>query len=105
VLSSILRPGTTIKVVLLFKCTYMKEKPIGEITHWFNNIHVAVIELKGTLKKGDKIAIRRGEEEFEETIASMQVDHNDVASAKKGDDVAIKLSQKAKEGALVFRAE
>ena len=74
-----------------------KEKPIGKITHWFDKIGVAVIELKGTLKKGEKVTIRRGEEEFEETITSMQVDHEDVTTAKKGDDVAVKFSQKVKE--------
>ena len=44
----------------------------------------------------------KGDIEFEETIDSMQIDHKNVDSAKKGDDVAIKLSEKTKEGALVY---
>ncbi|TSD03374.1 MAG: putative protease [Parcubacteria group bacterium Athens0714_16] len=78
------------------------EKEIGVITHWFDKINVAVIKLNGSLKKGDKIKIMKGDIEFEETIDSMQIDHKDVNSAKKGDDVAIKLSEETKEGAIVY---
>lgn len=78
------------------------EKEIGVITHWFDKINVAVIKLNGSIKKGDKIKIRKGDTEFEETIDSMQIDHQNVDSAKKGDDVAIRFSEKTKEGALVY---
>ncbi|MBU3905626.1 translation elongation factor-like protein [Patescibacteria group bacterium] len=78
------------------------EKEIGVITHWFDKINVAVIKLNGSVKKGDKIKIKKGDTEFEETIDSMQIDHKSVDSAKKGDDVAIKLSEKTKEGAIVY---
>lgn len=78
---------------------------MGKITHWFDKINVAVIKLDGKLSKGDKIKIKRGDEEIEEVIESMQIDHKDVDSAKKRDDVAIKLTQKTKEGASVFLVE
>jgi len=81
------------------------EKEVGKITHWFDKINVAVIKLDGKLSKGDKIKIKRGDEEIEEVIESMQIDHKDVDSAKKRDDVAIKLTQKTKEGASVFLVE
>ena len=48
--------------------------------------------------------MRKGDEEFKDTVASLQIEHEDVSSAKKGDDAAIKLSQRAKEGASVFLA-
>lgn len=81
------------------------EKEIGEVTHWYDKISVAVIKLTGALKKGDTIKVKRSEEEFEETIASMQIDREDVDSAKKGDEVAVQLSQKTKEGAVVYKVE
>lgn len=83
----------------------MEEKPIGKVTHWYDKINVAVVELSAPLKKGDTVKIVRGDQEFEETVSSMQLDHKDVESAKKGDEVAIKLSQKTKEGAIVYRTE
>lgn len=81
-----------------------KPKPIGAVTHWYGKIGVAVLNLKGALKVGDRVRVAHGEEEFEETISSMQVDHKPVESVKKGADVAVRFSQKAKEGALLFRA-
>ena len=78
------------------------EKQIGTVTHWYDKLSVAVVKLTGKLAKGDAIKVKRGENEFEDTVASLQIDHADVASAKKGDDAAMKLSQPAKEGAAVF---
>lgn len=83
----------------------MAEKEIGVITHWFDKISVAVIKLKGALAKGDHIKIKRGEEEFEETVSSLQIEHEDVEKAKKGDDAAMKFSHKAHEGAVVYKVE
>ena len=77
-------------------------KEIGKVIHWYDKIGVAVVKLTGPIKKGDTVQIKRGDNEFEETISSIQIDHKDVKSAKKGDDAAIKLSQVAKEGATVY---
>lgn len=79
-----------------------KEKQVGTVTHWYDKIGVAVVKLTGKLEKGDKIIVRKGDEQFEDTVSSLQIDHTDVNSAKRGDDAAIKLSHRAKEGAAVF---
>ena len=83
----------------------MAEKEIGTITHWFDKIGVAVIKLSGALAVGDRIKIKRGDEEFEDTVSSMQIDYKEVTDAGKGDDVAMKISHKAHEGAVVFKLE
>lgn len=78
-------------------------KKLGKVIHWYDKISVAVIKLSAPLKKGDSIKVKRGEEEFEDTITSMQIDYKDVNSGKKGNEVAIKLSQKTKEGAIIYK--
>ncbi len=78
-------------------------KEIGKVTHWYDKISVAVIKLSAPLKVGDTVQVKRGETEFEETINSLQIDHKDVKSAKKGDEVAKKLSEKAKEGSVISK--
>jgi translation initiation factor IF-2 len=83
----------------------MADKQIGAVTHWYDKIGVAVVKLSGKLGKGDSIIVRKGDEEFKDTVASLQINHKDVSSAKKGDDAAIKLSQRTKEGASVFLAD
>lgn len=80
-------------------------KELGKVIHWYDKINVAVVELSAPLSKGDKVVVKRGDEEFEDTITSIQIDHEDVDSAKKGDNAAVKLSKKAKEGSLVCAAE
>lgn len=79
------------------------EKEVGKVTHWYDKINVAVVKLSGALAVGDRIKIRRGEDEFEESVSSMQLDHAEVGSGKKGQEVAIKLSAKTKEGATVLK--
>ena len=82
-----------------------KNNPIGKVTHWYDKLSVAVIKLNKTLKVGDQIKVKRGDSEFTESITSMQLDHKPVNSGKKGDEVAVKLSQQAKEGAEVYSVE
>ncbi|MBI1974692.1 MAG: translation elongation factor-like protein [Candidatus Zambryskibacteria bacterium] len=78
------------------------EKQIGTVTHWYDKIGVAVIKLTSSLSKGDRIKVRKGDEEFEEIVSSLQINHTDATSAKKGAEAAIKLSRRAKEGAGVY---
>ena len=86
------------------KVVKVKKKAIGEVTHWYDGISVAVIKLAGALKVGEKIKVKRGEEEFEEVIESMQLDHEAIKSGKKGQEIAVKLVGKTKEGAEIFKA-
>lgn len=83
----------------------MAEKQVGTVTHWYDKLGVAVVKLSGKLAKGARIKVKKGTEEFEDTVSSLQIDHKDVDAAKKGDDAAMKLSQRAKEGSGVFLAE
>ena len=81
-----------------------KEKQIGKITHYFSNIGVAVVDLSSSLKAGDTIRIEGGEAtDFEQKVASMQVDHKEVKSAKKGSSVGMKVKEKVREGYKVYK--
>ena len=78
-----------------------KAKKVGRITHFFDRIQVAVVEVTaGKLKTGDliKISNKSGEEFVEQTVGSMQVNHKPVEIAKKGDEVGMKMDGMVKEG-------
>lgn len=75
---------------------------VGNISHYFDKIGVAVVEVLATIKVGDKIKIT-GHEESEQEIASMQVEHENVKEAKKGESVGLKVDQPVKKGDEVFR--
>jgi putative protease len=81
-----------------------REKPAGEITHFFSNISVAVIKLSSPLKIGDKIRIAGGQEtDFEQKVDSMQIDHIEVKSAKKGSSIGIKVKERARDGYKIYK--
>ncbi|MBI2673689.1 MAG: hypothetical protein HYX23_00160 [Candidatus Zambryskibacteria bacterium] len=83
----------------------LKEKPIGKVVHFYDKLGVAVVRLNKALKVGSQVNIRRGDQEFTDTVASMQLDHKSVKSGKKGEEVAIKVSQPVKEGAEIYAAK
>ncbi len=77
---------------------------VGKVTHYYDKIGVAIIELLADLAVGDRIKFTRGGEDlFEQVVESMQVEHNKIQSAKKGDIVGLKVDQPVKEGAEVFK--
>ncbi|MDO8633129.1 MAG: hypothetical protein Q7K38_01125 [Candidatus Wildermuthbacteria bacterium] len=80
-----------------------KEKLIGKVEHYYDKIGVMALRLKDVLKKGDTILIEGGDKSFKQKIVSMQIDHEVVTSAKKGSDIGIKVSKKAREGYRVFK--
>ena len=80
-----------------------KEKLVGKIDHYFDKIQVAAMKLEDSLKVGDTVRIEGGSVAFTQQIASMQIDHESVNSAKKGDEVGFKVKQKVREGYRVFK--
>ena len=82
----------------------MEEKLIGKITHYFTNIGVGVIEItKGDLKVGDKIHIKGATSDFEQTVDSMQIEHENIEKAKKGDAIGLRVDQQVREGDQVSK--
>lgn len=80
-------------------------KKIGTVTHYYGHLGVAIVELSGKLSVGDKIKLEGGKTEFEQTVGSMQIEHKDISSAKKGDVVGLKVDEKVNEGADVCLVE
>lgn len=78
------------------------EKEIGKITHIFDKINVGILELSSTLQVGDTIHVLGSSTDFEQIIDSIQVEHQNIDKAKKGDIVGIKLSEKAKVGDKIY---
>tara|TARA_Y100000310_G_scaffold318790_1_gene373270 strand:- start:197 stop:598 length:402 start_codon:yes stop_codon:yes gene_type:complete len=79
-------------------------KSIGKVVHYYDKLGVAIIELASSLKVGDTVKFQRGEQEFTQEVDSLQIEHESVEKAKKGEFVGIKVSEPAKEGTVVLRA-
>jgi len=64
---------------------------------------VGIIELSKELKVGDTIHIKGSTTDFEQKVESMQIEHENVEKAKKGDAIGLKVKEKAREGDEVYK--
>ena len=79
------------------------EVEIGRVTHYFNHLNVAVLNLKDDLKLGDKIHILGHVTDLTERVISMQVNHHAVVWVKPGNDVAVTVNEPVREHDIVYR--
>ena len=89
-------------VFLMAEVKAKKEKKVGEIAHYFGKIMVAAINVKAEIIVGDTLHIKGHTTDFEQVVDSMQIEHESVPKAKKGDDIGIKVKDHVREGDEVF---
>lgn len=79
-------------------------QPVGEITHFFSKIQVAVVKMtKGNLAVGDKVRIHGRATDFTQAVRSMQVESVDVRSARSGQLIGLKVERGAKVGDKLYK--
>lgn len=78
---------------------------IGKVTHYFDHISVAVLNLSGAIKIGDSLHFLGHSTDFMQPLTSMQIEHKAVDAAKPGDDVAVKVEQRVHPNDSVFKVE
>ena len=76
---------------------------VGEVSHYYGRIGVAVVDLKRALSIGDRILISGATTHFEQKVVSMQIEHKDVKEAKKGQSIGLKVSEKVRKNDLVYK--
>ena len=81
----------------------MPEKEIGKISHYFNKIGVAAIELTGDLQVGDTIHVKGHTSDWKQEIDSMQIEHDSVEKAGPGMSVGIKVEGHAHVHDVVYK--
>jgi putative protease len=76
---------------------------VGKIAHFFSKINVAVVELTDTLSVGDRIRVQGPTTNFEQTVDSMQIEHENVKTATKGQSIGLKVKDKVRERDTVYK--
>jgi hypothetical protein len=79
------------------------KKLIGKITHYFDKIGVAVIELSESLHVGQEISIEGAHTNFTQAVDSMQVEHKGIQEAKAGQSVGMKVTDRVHVNDQVFK--
>ncbi|NCQ02673.1 hypothetical protein GW816_01290 [Candidatus Wolfebacteria bacterium] len=81
-----------------------EEKPIGKVTHYYGGIGVAIVKFNREVKVGERVHFKGPHTDFTQQLSSMQYNYQDIESAKKGQEVGIKVEQKVREGDEVYEA-
>ena len=79
------------------------ESKIGQITHFYNRISVAVLDLTDNLELGDKVRILGHTTDFIQNITSMEIDHKKVTAVGPGDEVALKVIEPVRKGDTIYK--
>lgn len=80
-----------------------KQKTVGLVTHFYPHISVGIVEVKAPLKIGDSITFSGHGRTFKQKITSMQIEHEPITVAKKGDIIGMKVAKPVKEKDVVTK--
>jgi len=82
----------------------MNEQEIGYVSNYYKNISVAAIEItNGSVSVGDTLHFLGNTTNFELTVDSMQIEHESVTEAKKGDGIGLKIPAKVRRKDKVYK--
>jgi putative protease len=81
----------------------MAEELVGTVSHYFAKPQVGVVKLTAAIKVGDMLHFHGHTTDFQQNIASMEIEHARVDTAASGDEIAIKVDQRVREGDEVYR--
>ncbi len=80
-----------------------EKKLIGEITHYFTRIGVAVIELSDDIKIGDTIRIEGATTAFDQVVDSMEIENEKVETATRGQSIGLKVKERVRPADVVYK--
>ncbi len=80
-------------------------KLIGKVTHYYNKISVAIIELVSEIEVGEMVRFLGKKTDFSQRIESLQKNHQNILKAEKGEVVGVKVEQEVEEGDEVYKIE
>jgi putative protease len=76
---------------------------IGDVSHYFTRIEVAVVELVNELKVGDSIQIKGATTDFTQKVESIQIHNDQVEAAGAGDSIGLLVDHRVRQGDVVFK--
>lgn len=80
----------------------MSGKLVGEVNHFYNRIGVAVIDLVDTLHIGDHVHFFGRSTDFRQEVQSMQIEHEAISEAGKGQEIAMKVERRVRNHDKVY---
>jgi len=75
---------------------------IGDVTHFYDRIGVAVIILTGEIRLGDQVHFLGRSTDFEQEVKSIQIEHQPISEAGPGQEIALKVERRVHPHDKVF---
>ena len=79
------------------------ETKIGQITHFYDRISVAVLRLTDRLQIGDRVRIRGHTTDFVQDVASIEIEHQKQDSVGPQDEAALKVIESVRKGDSLYK--
>ena len=80
-----------------------KMETVGRVTGFFAKPSVAVVELSAPLKVGDTAYFKGHTTDFQQTVESMQIEHQAVQDAKAGDTIGLKVTTRCRKQDTLYK--
>ena len=91
-----------LKALGLAKKVARTDKPVGEVTHYYSNLGVAIVKFHQDMPAGKNVTFQGATTDFSQDLTSMELDHKSATSAPQGREVGIKVKEKVREGDRVY---
>jgi hypothetical protein len=75
---------------------------IGHVTHYYGDLHVAVLLLTDMLHVGDWLHLVGHTTDFVQPVVSLQINHKAVAQAGPGEEVALTVNDRVRPHDAVY---
>ncbi len=76
---------------------------VGKVTHYYDRIGVAVLDLSAEITVGETIHIHGRTTDFTQRIGSLEIEHQKIQSAGPGAEVALKMLEPVREGDVIYQ--
>ena len=76
---------------------------LGQVTHYFTHLGVAVIALKGELNIGDTLLFLGHTTDLTQVVCSIEQEHRRLNSAQVGMTVAVKVDEAVRQGDNIYK--
>lgn len=98
-------PASGKKAVRRARPAKAPKKPVllGVISHYFPHVKAAVFKVKRPLAVGDTIEIKGHTTSFKEKVASMQIDHQPIEKARRGQEIGLLVKGRVRINDKVYR--
>ncbi len=81
----------------------MSEEQIGVVDEYFSHVAVVGIALSAPLRVGDVIHIKGHTTDLQQTVESMQIEHDSITEASAGTSVGVKVIDRCRHGDIVYK--